>query len=271
MSSHTFARVGALLRAHWLVLRTYRVQTLLSIAGLLATIIPLYFVANAVQPIMAGSIANEGGSAFGFLVVGLATFSLVIVAITALPQVMSDRISSGVLEALLATPASATELLVGLNLFDLLFAALRAAILFAAAAALGAVFARGGIVPSLAILALIISAHIPFGLIGAAMVLAFRSAGPLPKAVMMVSGLLGGVYYPTTVIPSWLQNISDVLPLSHGLRALRRVLLQHATLASVSSDVLALIIANIALFSIATIAIAAALRYARVNGTLAQY
>ncbi len=264
-------RVGALILAHWRALRTYRMQTLISIAGLLLGIVPLYFVANAVQPIMAGSIAAEGGSAFGFLVVGLATFMLVSVAITALPQVMSDRIGSGVLEALLATPTSTAELFIGLNAFDLLFSALRASLLFAAAAVLGARFAPGSLLPALAILVLTVTAHIPFGLIGAAMVIAFRNAGPLPRIAMMLSGLLGGVYYPTSVIPSWLQTVSELLPLSHGLRALRRVLLQHTPLASVAPDLLALVAANVALFTVAIVAITASLRYARTHGTLAQY
>ncbi len=264
-------RVGALTLAHWRALRTYRFQTMISIAGLLLGIVPLYFIANAVQPIMARSIAGEGGSAFGFLVVGLATFMLISVAVTALPQVLAERIRSGVLEALLATPTSTTELFVGLNAFDLLFAAVRASLLFAAAAVLGARFAPGSLLPAVAILILTVTAHIPIGLVGAAMVIAFRNAGPLPRVVTTFSALLGGVYYPTSVVPSWLRSLSEVLPLSHGLRALRRVLLQDASIGSVAPDLLALVVANVLLFSIAVLAIGAALRYARIHGTLAQY
>ncbi len=264
-------RIAALVRAHWQVLRTYRMKTLLSLVSMVATVVPLYFVANAVQPIMAGSIRAEGGNAFGFLVVGLATFMLVSASITALPQVVSDRISSGVLEALLATPTSAGELLVGLNLFDLLITALRVTILFIAAGLLGAAFIPSAIPRAVIVLVLIVAAHVPFGLIGTAMVLAFRSAGPLPRAIVTISGLLGGVYYPTTVVPSWLRAISNLLPLSYGLRALRRVLLQHATLTSVAPDLLALVVANVLLFALGAAALSAALRHARLQGTLAQY
>lgn len=264
-------RVLALVRAHWQTMRTYRVQTLISIGGILASVVPLYFVANAVQPVMANSIKAEGGSAFGFLVVGLATFMLVSVAVTALPQAVSDRINSGVFEALLTTPTSLTELLLGLNVFDLLFSAVRATVLLAAASLLGATFVPGRILPAVAILALIVAAHLPFGLLGAAMILAFRTAGPLPKALLMISGLLGGVYYPTSVIPSWLRAISTALPLSHGLRALRRVLLQNASLDAVAPDLFALVGAAAVLFVFGAFAVAAALKHARVQGTLAQY
>lgn len=264
-------RVLALVRAHWQTMRTYRLQTLISLGGVIVTVVPLYFVAAAVQPVMANSIKAEGGSAFGFLVVGLATFSFVSVAVTSLPQAVSDRINSGVFEALLTTPTSLTELLLGLNLFDLLFSAVRAAVLLTAGSLLGATFLPGRILPAMAILALIVAAHLPFGLLGAAMILAFRTAGPLPKVLLMMSGLLGGVYYPTGVIPSWLRAISAALPLSYGLRALRRVLLQNASLYSVAPDLLALVGAAAILSIIGVLALSAALKRARMQGTLAQY
>ena len=37
-------RVAALLLAHWRIIRTYRIQTILSMAGLVVGVIPLYFV-----------------------------------------------------------------------------------------------------------------------------------------------------------------------------------------------------------------------------------
>jgi len=102
-------------------------------------------------------------------------------------------------------------------------------------------------------------------------VLAFRTAGPLPKGMALLSGLLGGVYYPTQVIPSWLQVLSDSLPLSYGLRALRRVVLQDASFSDVAPDLLVLLAMTTVLFALGTLAIVLALRYARRQGTLAQY
>ena len=40
--------------------------------------------------------------------------------------------------------------------------------------------------------------------------------------MLAASTLLGGVYYPTTVIPSWLASASEFVPLGYGLRALRQ-------------------------------------------------
>ena len=99
----------------------------------------------------------------------------------------------------------------------------------------------------------------------------FRTTGPLPQGVLIASGMLGGVYYPTHVIPSWIERISDVMPLTYGLRALRRTLLDGAPLSAVASD-LAVLAGFIVVLSVAAaIAFRAALGHARRAGTLAQY
>jgi ABC-2 type transport system permease protein len=123
------------------------------------------------------------------------------------------------------------------------------------------------------ILALIIVAHAGFGVLGAAMVLAFRTAGPLGQAVMVASSLLGGVYWPTDarIIPPVIRGLSDFVPLTYGLRALRRALLDGAPVTEIAPDVARL--AGIAVLVLAASALAfrAALGYARRAGTLAQY
>jgi len=263
--------IFALTRASWQTLSSYRVQMLLAFAGLLTTVVPLYFISGALQPIMANAIKSQGGQSFGFLVVGLTVATLITVAVSSLPSAVSAGISSGVLEAMLATPTSTPALLAGLGAFDMLWALFRQLIFVTVAWLLGANLLPAQALPGLAVLGLIILAHIPIGLIGASLVLAFRTAGPLPKAVLMVSAFLGGVYYPTTVIPSWLQSISAFLPLTYGLRALRQVVLEGAPLAAVAPDLLALAFATVMLSAVGIAAITAGFRYARRNGTLAQY
>lgn len=264
-------KILAMTKAHWQVMSSYRIQLLISFAGLLVAVFPLYFVAQALQPVMARSIADQGGNAFGFLIVGLATYTLASVCVTALPGAVGGGIGNGVFEALLATPTSTPVLILGLNTFDLSMAALRCGVLLLSGALLGATLAPAHLLPGLLVLGLIVLTHLPFGFIGAALVIAFRTAGPLPKGIMLGSGLLGGVYYNTTVIPSWLQSLSNFVPLTYGLRALRQVLLRGDSLAAVAPDLLWLVGAALVLHAVGALALTSSLRYARHRGTLAQY
>ncbi|HEX8723787.1 MAG TPA: ABC transporter permease [Gemmatimonadaceae bacterium] len=265
------SRIAALARANWIMFASYRLQLVMSIGALIVTVVPLYFVAGALQPVMGPAIRDEARTAFGFILIGLATLSLISTAVTTLPSQVGAGIRTGTLEALLATPASLPALLVGLVAFDLEWAAIRTVIFVGAGWLLGAQLVGAKLLPAAAILLLLVAVHFAFGLCAAALVVAFRTAGSIPKAVLFVSGLLGGVYYPTHVIPSWLQSASALLPLTYGLRALRRVLLQGQSLAAVGADVGILALFGVMLTLVGAVALTAALRYARLQGTLAQY
>jgi ABC-2 type transport system permease protein len=263
--------IAALMRASALTALSYRLQMVLSLGGVLVTVVPVYFAARALQPLMAPSIAGQGGEYFGFVLVGMAAFQLLVPALMALPGAVGAGIRSGTLEAMLATPARLPALLAGLVAYDLAWAAARAAILLAAGVALGATLAWGQALAALAILLLVVVAHLPVGVLGAALVLAFRTTGPLPKMVLTASVLLGGVYYPTQVVPAGLDRLADAVPLAYGLRALRRTLLDGAPVAEVMGDVAVLAAFAAVLLAGSALVFNAALAHARRTGTLAQY
>jgi ABC-2 type transport system permease protein len=261
----------ALIRAAWLSATSYRLSMAISLGGLLVSIVPLYFVANALQPVMAESIKNEGHQYFGFLLVGTLAFSFIPVAIRSLPGAVGGGLGNGTFEALLGTPTSMPALVAGLTGYGILWTAARAFLMVLAGWLLGAAITWTKLPGALLIVVLIVLAYLPFGLIGAALVLTFRTTGPLTQAVLIGSSLLGGVYYPTHVIPSWLEHLSGIVPLTYGLRALRRVLLDGAPLGAVSGDIGMLVLFTVTLAAAGTLAFDVALSHARRTGTLGQY
>lgn len=263
--------VAALVRASWRTARTYRLDLVFSLGGLIVSIVPLYFVAGALQPTMAEAIEAEGGEYFAFLIVGMVALSFLSTAVNRLPDAISSSVTTGTLEALFSTPAGFPKLLTGLSGYGFLWTSVRALLLLFAGALLGADFAPGRIPAGLFVLGLVVVTHIPFGLLGAAAVLAFRTTGPFPRVVVATSGLLGGVYYPTHVIPSWLEHLSAAVPLTYGLRALRKIWLEGQSIYSVAGDIAILCSFLVALALVGGVAFMAALRYARRTGSLSQY
>jgi ABC-2 type transport system permease protein len=131
------------------------------------------------------------------------------------------------------------------------------------------VWSRGLV--ALLVLTLTVLPYVALGIILAALVLAFRTTGPLPTAITGVSMLLGGVYYPTSSIPSWLAHASQAIPLTYGLRALRRTFLDGAPLSAIAGDLAMLSGFTIVFFAVALLAFSMAWTFARRAGTLAQY
>jgi ABC-2 type transport system permease protein len=264
-------KVFALMRVSALTAVSYRVGMTISLLALAATVVPLYFVANALQPLMAESIQTQGGQYFAFILVGMVTFTFLAPAMNAIPAAIGGGIRSGTLEALTSTPTRLPTLLAGLIGYDFTWIAVRALIMLGIGTALGAEFLWGRLVVGVGILVMIVLAYIPIGLIGAALVLAFRTSGPVAQAMLALSVLLGGVYYPTHVIPSWIEKVSFAIPLTYGLRALRQTTLEGMSIADVLPD-LAVLAGFIVVLMTGSLALFLhAYRFARRAGTLSQY
>jgi len=264
-------KVLAFLRVSWLTATSYRLALAFSFGGLIVSFVPLYFVAGALQPVVEDSIRMEGEQYFGFLVVGIAITYYLGFAMRSLPGAISGGIRSGTLEALIATPTPLPILIAGQMAYSFCITTARAVVIFLAMWIAGAPIAWTGLPLSAAIVGLIVLAHIPVGLIAAALHLVFRTSGPLTSGVLFGSTLLGGVYYSTTVIPDAIQPLAALVPLTYGLRALRQTMLGGESLAAVTPDLLVLSGFAVVLMIMGLTAFRMALNYARQAGTLAQY
>ncbi len=250
-------KVWALVRSNWLAATSYKLSFVFSFGSLILSVVPIFFISGALQKTMADVIRGQGDQYFAFLVVGLIALNVVSSTVHALPGGLQTATSTGTLEALLATPTSVSALLAGLSGYEVLLSLLRGLVMLIAAGFLGAHIAWLRLGASIPIVALV--------------VLAFRTRGPLPQVVMLASTFLGGVYYPTTAIPGWIESISAFLPLTYGLKALRMVLLEGRSLSAVWRDVSILLAFTVVTLAVSAVAFRAALGYARRVGNLAQY
>lgn len=260
--------VRALTRASWYQARSYRLSLAIQVGSLLFTVVPLYFITRALQSTMAATIASEAEQYFAFVLVGSLPLALGTIGMSSLHRAIAGGISSGYFESLLMTRASVTSILAGLSSYELLLSATRLSLMLIAGWILGADLVWRNILPALFLLALTVAAHWGIGLLAGALVIAFRTSGPLTQIVSTVSVFFGGVYYPVSAIPSWLRVIADLTPMTYAVRALRRVFLQGDTLLAVWQDVAMLAAIGVLLLLAGSLAIQTALRYARKAGTL---
>lgn len=263
----------ALIQASWRTQRSYRVSIVLSILSLGVTVLPVYFVSKAIGPYAAASIQDQAPNYFGFLVIGFIALIFVSTTVSSIPDAIGTGIGTGTLEALLSTRASIPSLLAGMVGYSFLWTAVKAVLFLLLAMILGLHLSLAASLAGILILILIVLAHIPFALIAASLVLAFRTTAQIPSVVMIASGLLGGVYWSMSakIIPPWVKAMGDWVPLAPGLRALRQTLLNGASLSAVGPDLLLLLGFIVMLNAIGCIVFVEALRYARRTGTLAQY
>ena len=260
-----------LTRASWRTAKSYRVSFALSFVSLVVTIVPVYFVATALQPFMASVIAEESREYFGFVLLGTIVLALVSPALTSFAGSVSGGLSSGFFEALLVTPTPLPALLIGQTGYAFVWAVARVFLLLAAGLGLGVHVQWIRLPEALLVVGLIVAAYAGVGLVAAAFVVSFRTNATIPQGILFLSTVLGGVYFPTSVLPPAIAPLAEWLPLTPGLRAVRRALLLGYPLSTIGGDLFRLA----GLAALCTVAGVAALRwsfgYARRAGSLSQY
>jgi ABC-2 type transport system permease protein len=265
------AKLLAFLRRDFLEALTYRFTFVSSLAGILVSSATFYFVAKLVPP-GARSLEAYGGDYFSFAVVGIAFSSLLGIFQEGLPSVIRGAQVAGTLEALLVTRTSVPAILLGSSLYSLLFQALRTGLhIGLAAAVFGLAFGRVNGPGFLAVLALTALCFLSIGVLSASFILVYKSGNPFGWVFGSVSGLLGGVVFPVSLLPDWIRWVSALLPVTHALNGMRKSLLVSAPFADILPSVLALAAFNAVLLPLSLVTFRLALRKAKKDGTLTHY
>jgi ABC-2 type transport system permease protein len=152
-------------------------------------------------------------SYFDYAVVGVAITTVVTVACASLGFSIREEQLTGTLEALTAQPVTAAELALGLAGYHFLFSVGRAAVyLSLAAALLGADFSHASWPGAAAGLVVTAVALTSIGVALGALVVLFKRVEAIGSVATFGLGLLGGAFFPISVLPGWLEAIARVVP-----------------------------------------------------------
>ena len=120
-------------------------------------------------------------------------------------------------------------------------------------------------------LLLTVIAFSSLGIVSASFIMIFKRGDPIAFALATSSTLLGGVYYPISILPGWLQSLSYLFPITYSLHAIRLSLLQGAGFGEVGGDLLALVIFSCITLPISLVCFRYAVARAKRDGSLAHY
>ena len=167
----------------------------------------------------------EYGGYFSYVIVGLALVAYMTRGIGAMASGMRDAQGSGSLEIMVLTPTRLPTLLVAMAFPAYVLGLITLVAYLAAGAVLGADFGNANVPAALVSLVVIVPSFIALSSFAAALVFVTRRGNPVAWALRAVSTLLGGVLYPVSVLPTWLQPIPEAIPLTHAVILARNSLL----------------------------------------------
>lgn len=250
------------------VAASYPLASVLRLGGMVSGVLLLYLPARLIG--QQDALQRYGGF-LPFSVVGMALMNFFMANYSAFSSAIRLEQTTGTLEAVLMTPARIPSLVVGASLWNFCLATISTVLFIGAGGWIYGFSLRGSWPAAIFVTGLTTLVFACLGILSASFIMVFKRGDPLKVIVSGVFFLLGGVIYPVGLFPEWLRPVSWVLPITHGAHALRAMLLEGASLSSVASHVLVLVVYCVVALPLSLAAFRWAIRRAKRDGTLLQY
>jgi ABC-2 type transport system permease protein len=247
---------------------SYKLDFCLRVIQILFFVLVLYFVSRLVGSHPA---LDKYGGYLPFAAIGLAVVSYFQTGFYSFANAIRNEQMRGTLEALLMTSARIRTIVVGLSIWSFFWATLTAVIYVGAASLLYDIKLQGS--PLLAIVMLLLTTvtYACVGVMSASLILVFKQGNPIGFVLGSMSMLLGGVFFPISELPYWMQKVSLVLPITHGVHGLRNILLRGYSLGMVLPELAVLLAFAAVGIPLSLLCFRRAIVRAQREGSLLQY
>jgi ABC-2 type transport system permease protein len=251
------------------IARTYRTVFVLEAVEALFGVAMFFYVARFVDSPQLSSSLPQGGSYFTFSLIGFVFLDYLNAAMDTFDNSLMEARDSGTLEHLLVTQTSLPVILAGSAIYPFFATTMRIAVYLAWGALLFGFPLRDANWPAVAaVLLATLLAFSGLGILSASHLLLFKRGNPAKWFLLGISSVAGGMLFPVSVLPDWLQFVAKLNPITYALDAMRAALLGGAGLSAVWRPLLVLFFFAAALLPLSMAVFAWALRRTKTTGTL---
>jgi ABC-2 type transport system permease protein len=216
--------VLALMRRDLLIRTSYRLALILDFFLGVLDVVVFYFISQTFED---GATASLGAapSYFAFALVGIAVTAVIQATSAGIGVAIRDEQLTGTLEALVTQPLSAIEMAVGMCGLPFVLATFRVALyLVVGGAVFGVSFAHASWLGLVVVLTATATAMSSIGIATAAAVMVIKRGQSISALLIFGLGMLGGAFFPVSVLPEWLQPLAAVVPTRFAFDGLRAAL-----------------------------------------------
>lgn len=251
---------------------SYRLSFFMQFFGIFFSVTIFFFVSKLFGKAVNPYLAAYGGDYFSFVLIGIAFSGFLGTGLRTFASTISSAQSQGTLEAMLVTPTRLSAIIMFSSLWNFLFTAFNVFIyLLFGALVFGVNLSKANVAVALLVLLLTILVFSGMGIISASFIMVLKRGDPINWLFGSASSLLGGTYFPITVLPAWLQKFAYLVPLFYALRAMRLAVLQGFTFGALAGDILALAAFAGIIIPLSMLCFKYAVKKAKIDGSLATY
>ncbi|MDQ3643829.1 MAG: ABC transporter permease [Actinomycetota bacterium] len=258
----------AVMRRDFQILMSYRTQLISVVFGGFLTLTIFYYVSRLVS---VGAFKSPDDY-YAFVVVGIVILQMLQSVLVGPPAVLRQELLAGTFERIVLSPFGPVAGIVSMLLFPFVMALITGAVTLLFAIVVFGVDLELSSAP-LAIPAAFLAglAFAPFGVLLVAIVLIVKQAAVGTSFVIAAISLIAGFYFPTTLLPGWIEWASEVQPFTPGVDLLRHLLLGSAPRESTWLEVGKLVGFSAAMLPLSLGLLSLTVRVTRRRGTIIEY
>jgi ABC-2 type transport system permease protein len=233
---HELIGLGGVVERNWYLVKRYAWWELTFFFWTVANTLTIVFIAKGVEATGARVDVNRLTTV---LLIGAVIWAYLGIIFEVLTETVAWERWEGTIEYTFMAPLSRPVHLLGMGLFAVGYGVIRAGLLFGIVAALfGLSLPDANFAGALVVLAVASISFLGVGMMTAVLPLISPEKGAqlgfVAQGVMLV---VSGVYYPVSVLPSWMQWLSTISPATYALRGIRQAIIEGAGLGVLWADI----------------------------------
>lgn len=258
---------AAVLRRDLQIYLSYRTRLVSQLLTSLFSLTLFYYVSRLVHVSGFGS----HNAYFGFVVVGISLVG-VLYSCFSIPDLVRQELVAGTFDRLLLSPFGAIRSVLAMSLFPMIYSFGLAALTLGLGCAVFGLQLHWSTVPlSVPVMVLALLAFMPFGVLFASLTVVIKQGNVGTSWVIAVLSIVGGLYFPVSLLPHWLQTAAELQPFTAATDVLRHLLVGSSLGGSPGTSLLKLVGFAAVLLPTSIAVLAGAIRLGQRRGTIIEY
>lgn len=204
----------------------------------------LGFLAVLLAYRISGQTAVPAEDVAGFLIVGTLAIQAWDATVWSCGFALQSDAYQGTLPSILASPSNRMAVVLGYGLGDFVLSAPAVVVTLVVGLGFGVTFDVANPLLALTAMVLVYGSALAIGVACSGLFILSRNANPLANFLQTPIYILGGFYFPRSVLPDWLATVGAVLPITHALEALRASTLEGAGWSVVGDKLIVTLLAS---------------------------
>ena len=251
---------------------SYRASISAQLLGNLVLLGIFYFIGELIDQSDSPALEPFGGSYLGFLLIGLALTDCVGVSLTTFAGQIREGQLTGTLEATLMSPVRLPVILIYSSLWSYSFSAFRFILYIVVGMLLYDVSLwQANLFATVLIFLLTVICFAGVGILWASVVMLVKRGEAILTIIGLIVILVSGVLFPRSVLPEWLSDSAEIVPLTHALDGMRLAMLAGHGIADLGGILLKLAVFGAVLLVIGLVTFDRAVTIAKKTGSLVEY